>query len=269
MMSHVFLILLTAHLGGDFVLQTAAQASGKRAGQPKAYLQHGATHWITSALLLLVFAPELVGRWRTFAILLLLIAGHLALDACKERMGLRWPARSVLVFLADQIAHVLLLLLVAGAISRTFPLSVFPTISAWLVLHREALLVTAAIYLTVVFGCGYLIQLALTPFRAEPGAATPEPDEAAATPGDERRPGMRNAGMYIGWLERAIILTAIAAGAPTLVGLVIAAKAIIRFGEGQTAFAEYFLLGTFLSLLLAGAGAFLLQALVRPLPFPQ
>lgn len=267
-MSVIFLILLTAHLVGDFVLQTAAQVAGKRAGKPKAFLKHGVTHGITSALLLLVFAPEL-GSWRTLAILLLLVAGHLALDGCKEWIGLRWPARSVILFLSDQIAHVLLLLLVAGALARTFPHSVLPTISAWLILHRQALLVTAAIYLMVVFGCGYLIQLALAPFRAEPGAATPEPDQAAATPGDEHRPGMRNAGMYIGWLERAIILTAIAAGAPTLVGLVIAAKAIIRFGEGQTAFAEYFLLGTFLSLLLAGAGAFLLQALVRPLPFPQ
>lgn len=95
-----------------------------------------------------------------------------------------------------------------------------------------------------------------------------EPQVAGEAGSNRRRPGMPNAGMYIGWLERAIVLTAIAVGAETMVGLVIAAKAIIRFKETDTAFAEYFLLGTFLSLFLAGAGAFLLRALVRPLPFP-
>lgn len=65
--------------------------------------------------------------------------------------------------------------------------------------------------------------------------------------------------MYIGWLERTVIVTALLAGSPALVGFVVTAKAVIRFRETEPHFAEYFLLGTFLSLILAGAGGMLLR----------
>lgn len=65
--------------------------------------------------------------------------------------------------------------------------------------------------------------------------------------------------MFIGWLERTLVMTALLAGAPDLVGFVIAAQAIIRFRETESHFADYFLLGIFLSLLIAGAGGLILR----------
>lgn len=57
------------------------------------------------------------------------------------------------------------------------------------------------------------------------------------------------AGMWIGRLERFLILTAVLIGSPAGVGLVLAAKSIFRFEGGRQGRAqtEYFLIGTLLS----------------------
>jgi hypothetical protein len=66
--------------------------------------------------------------------------------------------------------------------------------------------------------------------------------------------------MYIGWLERSLVLTAMILRSPATVGLVLAAKSIARFPElGKSErFAEYFLIGTLLSLLAAIFGGIVL-----------
>lgn len=72
------------------------------------------------------------------------------------------------------------------------------------------------------------------------------------------------AGMYIGWLERFLVLTAVIAKSPTAIGLIVTAKSIVRFKkvEQDDDFAEYFLLGTFLSLALALLGGLALRWLL-------
>lgn len=247
-----FLVLLLAHLCGDFLLQSRSQVEGKTAGRVSAFLAHGTIHWLLATLLSLVFLPP---SWRTQAILCLSIAGHLAVDGVKEWVKSRRPAARASTFLGDQLGHLLLIVLSAAAIAGIDLGDLLRTGSDWLLAHRLPLLAGGSVYVGVIFGGGYLIQLLLEPFRPRPDA--PSPDEGAP-PGRD----MPNAGMYIGWMERAVVLTAIASGELTLVGLVIAAKAIIRFKETDKAFAEYFLLGTFLSLLLAGAGALALRMLL-------
>lgn len=63
-------------------------------------------------------------------------------------------------------------------------------------------------------------------------------------------------GRIIGILERAIALTLVLLGQYGALGLVVAAKALARFrGLEERDFAEYFLIGTLASLLVAlGAG---------------
>ncbi|MFI4990482.1 MAG: hypothetical protein ACHQHO_06160 [Solirubrobacterales bacterium] len=69
-------------------------------------------------------------------------------------------------------------------------------------------------------------------------------------------PGMTNAGRYIGWLERTLLYGLFVAGAPDAAALVIAGKSIARFPSfKEEQFAEYYLIGSFLSLTVAaGAG---------------
>src|SRR6267143_1070443 len=70
---------------------------------------------------------------------------------------------------------------------------------------------------------------------------------------------LQNAGLYIGWLERFLIVTALLLRSPAAVGLILTAKAITRYPEFKSArFAEYVLIGTLLSVSLAFVGAVLL-----------
>jgi hypothetical protein len=68
-----------------------------------------------------------------------------------------------------------------------------------------------------------------------------------------------NAGLYIGWLERFLVLTALFLQSPATVGFILAAKSIARYPELKSVrFAEYFLIGTLLSVAIAIGGAIVL-----------
>jgi hypothetical protein len=102
----------------------------------------------------------------------------------------------------------------------------------------------ALVYAAVIFLGGYIIRLLTRPLlRNNP----PPPGESSSQ--------LRNAGMYIGWLERFVILTALLLRSPATAGLVLTAKAIARYPEfKQVRFAEYFLIGTLLSISAALVG---------------
>ena len=115
---------------------------------------------------------------------------------------------------------------------------------------RFRLLTVVLVYLTTIFLGGRLIRRAIR--------ALGLPSISEETPAQ-----LQDAGLYIGWLERFLVLTAICMQAPMIVGLILTAKSVARFPEFQKAkFAEYFLVGTLLSLALAvSAGLILIEVL--------
>jgi len=74
-------------------------------------------------------------------------------------------------------------------------------------------------------------------------------DDREAVAGFERR-GLEHGPRTIGWLERLLITTFVLAGRPAAVGLVLAAKAIVRYPEMAKSqkVAEYVFIETMLSL---------------------
>lgn len=112
--------------------------------------------------------------------------------------------------------------------------------------------ITAAVYAIVIFAGGYLIRALTRPLV-----------NGDAHPAEETRAQLRNAGMYIGWLERFLILTALLLRSPATAGLVLTAKAIARYPQFKhVRFAEYFLIGTLLSLCVAMIGGLILLKLL-------
>ncbi|MFQ5864525.1 MAG: hypothetical protein ACE5IW_04770 [bacterium] len=77
--------------------------------------------------------------------------------------------------------------------------------------------------------------------------------------------GLPNAGRYIGWLERTLVITFILVENYNGIGFILAAKGILRFGEIKESidrkFAEYVILGTLLSFSLS----FILGVIMRQL----
>lgn len=79
----------------------------------------------------------------------------------------------------------------------------------------------------------------------------------------ESQPGIKNAGRYIGILER-LLLTTLVIYCPkldaTAVGLIFSAKSVARFPEfKKQSFAEYYLVGTLVSFLVAIAAGLLVR----------
>jgi hypothetical protein len=107
----------------------------------------------------------------------------------------------------------------------------------------ELILIIAG-FLVAVFGGDPIVQAVL--LQLERNASTNVRAQLA-------RGGLPNAGRYIGYLERALVYFLFIYRQPGSIAFIVAAKAIIRFQSSKDRpFAEYFLVGTFTSILIAG-----------------
>lgn len=250
----VFLALLLAHVMGDFPLQTRGMVLGKQAFRASAYLSHGLVHLLASLAAVVVFTDLSLATGAALLALALLVAAHLAFDLGKALVVRRWPAGDgALLYSADQCAHALLVAAVAILATGTLP-PVATLHAQWIAWHHSVLVFVLVVSASV-FPAGYLIRYLLRPLSDQLGAAN---ERQGAN--RESLEGLGNAGLYLGWLERGLLVVAFAIGSFTAVGLIIGAKSIARFPEFRSrAFAEYFLIGTLLSVAIAAAGGFVLR----------
>jgi hypothetical protein len=245
----LFLALYLAHLLADFVFQTDGVVAGKMEGRWLSYLAHGVTYGATTLAIVAVMNPNLLIMWTFERVLIVLCLVHLLLDWVKLALSdAGWIRDGVWSFAGDQAAH---LATVAGA-------AVFVTRPPWqsaatylqkMQFAQDKILLVAVIYTLVVFGAGYFIRFLIGPlWKESPGESKQEHDEVV------------NAGLYIGWLERFLALTAVFLQSPGTVGLIFTAKSIARYPElkSQGRFVEYFLIGTLLSISIAIVGGIIL-----------
>lgn len=226
----VLVALLLAHLAGDFLLQRQAVIIGRQQRRLGAYAEHGAIHLVclTAAWWLFVPAPLLASAvWTAFAVI---VVSHLAADFIKSTTGPGGGAwQGVAPFLLDQAFHLLVIFAVAWMLGGGGLAA--DEIAVWWQARSASVAVVLAGYILAVFGVGYFNSLVLSRFN--------QPDEA----------GLNRAGLYIGWLERFLMLTAVLLGAYAALGLVLTAKSIFRFDaiRQHRSHAEYFLIGTLIS----------------------
>ncbi|MEX2494896.1 MAG: DUF3307 domain-containing protein [Woeseia sp.] len=247
--TQTFMALLLAHLLGDFPLQTGSMVHGKVALRAASYLRHGLIHLVLAILAVALFAP--LPLWQTAAVaaLALLVPGHLLLDLGKSLIVRRYPHRDgALLYLADQLLHILIVAAAAAVAVQALP-PAMPLLNAW-VAHHETILLYLVVITATVFPAGYLIRYLLAPLSRQLAASRHE-----SAPVE----GLSNAGLYLGWLERALLVIAFGNGSLTAVGLIIGAKSIARFPQFKSrAFAEYFLIGTLCSVAIAAVGGWVL-----------
>jgi hypothetical protein len=236
--------LLLAHLIADFPLQPD-WIIGKKGRNLLPLLLHGAVHYALVWICLIFCGPVRFLSIRNQVI----IAGCLIIHLVIDRLKFSLIARCVLPdnstsFLADQLLHLVVLLITAILITRSH----IPGLVEAMRISSSArfrILETAIIYTGIVFAGGYLIRYVTR------GMAQVITEEVPAQ--------LSNAGLYIGWLERALVITAMAMQSPALVGLILTGKSIARFPEFKEArFAEYYLIGTLLSFLLSVLGGVVL-----------
>ena len=220
----ILLKLIAAHVIADFFLQTDKICEGKYVKGGKRYV-YLAIHSGINALL----AYVLVGLWSCWEIPVVVFVSHYLIDFIKSTVG----SGSVWFFITDQLAH----------------LAVILGLWAWL---------TDA---DLCFGCNWMsdyrawivalcYMLALKPASILLGTFI-----AKWTPTNNDKNSLPNAGAWIGYLERVLILTFMLVGCMEGIGFLLAAKSIFRFGEltkaREVKITEYVMIGTLSSFTIA------------------
>jgi hypothetical protein len=229
--------LLLAHLIGDFLLQPkkwVLNKENRKIKSPYLYLHIG-VHFL---LLLLTFGFQMQFLWAFVVI----CASHYFIDLLK--LTFTGKINDILLFIADQLAHLAVLLLV---INYYFPFSMN---TEQLFSDQILLLLTAVLTVTVV--ASILMKYLMAAFRFEE---------------DQKNDSLKNAGQYIGILERLFVFGFIILGHWQVIGFLLAAKSVFRFGDLSRSkdrkLTEYILIGTLLSFGLAIAVGMAYLALVK------
>jgi hypothetical protein len=260
--------LLFAHVLADFVFQTDWMAANKR--NPLVLGLH----------LVIVYGLTVAAMGSLHPGLLVLALVHLGIDVGKLVLAAAWKSsRGLAPFLIDQGLHLASLLALAlylpdlwanglwapGAVSTGEDGGILGT-GWWAtetplpVTHLPALMVLLSGLIIATRAGGFAVGLLVAPFAAALSPAI----SAESLPG---------AGRVIGTLERGLIFTFILLGQPEAVGLLIAAKSILRFGavRDDRALSEYVIIGTLASFgwaLVAAYATLAGLAFFPPLGFP-
>ena len=226
----LFICLLLAHLVADFVFQTSASCKSKAE-------KHGrSVHQYIHALI--VFALAWLVSWdvRFWWGALMIGAAHLCTDIWKS-----YRPEKVTWFALDQSVHVATLSIVAWLWCRSFDWSM----PEFLNLKYVTIAVAAMVCWKP---ANFFIKLMLRHYSV----SMPEEKESGF-----------NAGALIGTIERWLILIFVCLGRYDALGLLIAAKSIIRFSEKDTAKTEYVLAGTLLSIFIAVLAGIMVMGVIK------
>ena len=249
-----FLAIYLAHLLADFVFQPQRLVEQKRRGNSAAYLLHGLIHYLSAAIVVGFLLRGSLLSLRTHLVIVALTLAHLLIDLAKIELARKHPVfDGSWAYVSDQLLHFLMVGLAAWMLSPAVP---FNELGALLQNSRSIpnkFLAVPVIYVGVIFGGGYLIRFLVGSLAA---------DVDSNSPGSTSEQ-LQNAGLYIGWLERFMVITALLLQSPATVGMILTAKSIARYPELKSQrFAEYYLIGTLLSISMALLGGALLAKLI-------
>ncbi len=214
--------LLLAHFIGDFVFQSNkwVQHKEKHLFKSKYLYLHVFIHTI---LLLLVLGFEK----KYFAAIVFISVTHLVIDGIKLMQPIK---NNRLLFFLDQLAHVAILYWVSKDWSIDFEVQPYLT-------ERNLLLLLAIILLTSVTSIVLKVIFSIWDKDLEKIS--------------EKDSSLKDAGRYIGMLERLFVFTFVLLGQWEAIGFLLAAKSVFRFGDLTKAsdrkLTEYILIGTLLS----------------------
>jgi len=214
--------VILAHLLTDFILQPKSwvtDRSRKHFSSGKLYL-----HGLITGLV----AWMLVG-WRYWAVALVILVTHTLIDGWKS-----YQKNTARYFLIDQLLHISVLVSCWCFVFITWGDVEY----AWHYLNSQPHIwkvITAFVFLTA--PAGILIGQLTRQWRDK----------------IENAESLANAGKWIGITERLIILAFVLFNQFSAIGLLVAAKGIIRFNEKdrQEIKTEYLVIGTLMSIVLA------------------
>ncbi len=223
----LFIKLFLAHVIGDFVLQPKKWVIDKEKNKiksPYLYL-HIFVHAVTLLVILQFNKTYLWGY-------ILIITSHYIFDLLKLYIN----CNKKILFFSDQFLHILIILLVVYIYEPFNP-------SFDLLFEAKSIFLLLSV-LFVTFVSSVIIKILISQWTAQINSESES---------------LADAGKYIGILERLFIFTFILINQWTVIGFLLAAKSVFRFGDlsktKDRKLTEYVLIGTFISYAFAIATA--------------
>lgn len=222
-MLELFFKLLIAHMIGDFVFQSDNWVKDKETNKIKSKYLY--LHLLVHALaLFMCLMTDALNYWVGVSVILV---AHYIIDLSKLYLGKKMDSR--ILFVLDQIAHLLVLSLVVRSY-HPFTIDFANLVSSQFLLLSVSLLGCTSVV-------GVIMKILLSRWQGEL---------------DENEPmALENAGIYIGILERLFVFFFVVSQQYSGIGFLLAAKSVFRFGDLSKAkdrkLTEYILIGTLLS----------------------
>ena len=225
----MLLRILVAHFLADFILQPTSWVNRKNEHGIKSgyFWLHIGIHLLTLSILL--WDPNL------WPVILWVTIGHLILDALKSKLS----NSGIWIFLADQLLHVLIIVLVSLIYTQQIQLFLD---AATRIVNSEKFWELSLAYLLLSTPSAVLIGKMTQRWSQDTGISV----------GSK---GLKNAGKWIGIMERLLIFTFIVINEISAIGFLLAAKSVFRFGDLKDSSdhkkTEYIIIGTFISFSIA------------------
>jgi len=213
--------LVLAHAIGDFVLQPDQWVKDKTIKKHKSkYLYF---HVLIHALALLILLQFNTNYWIG---IVSIVVSHYIIDVIKLNLTKKINPR--LLFILDQIAHLIIIAIVALSYTQySFDINT---------LYSKNVLALLLSLIAITSIASVIMRLVMSKWIL---------DE------DDANDSLEKAGKYIGILERLFVFGFIIINQWSAIGLLIAAKSVFRFGDLSKAkdrkLTEYILIGTLLS----------------------
>lgn len=254
MSKEYLLILILSHILADFYFQTNKIAKGKKKKAKWLFL-HCMLYMLLMFLMTLCFFSEF------YPVIGGIVAGvvHFVIDSIKYCFTKYYPRekhkisiQEKNVFFADQMIHILSITCIVLWINNISKTPVFQGTLYQFFKNQGGDMYHVILWITVLLlihkPANIAISLLMKQYKVD-------------NVNNEASPNDRNAGRFIGVIERILMVVMLSDGQYAAIGLVLTAKSIARYDKisKEPAFAEYYLLGTLLSTLIAVLASFFVR----------
>lgn len=224
----ILLKLFLSHIITDFIFQPDTWVNDKKTNIWKSVKLY--IHGCLAGILAYMFA----GSWEILWLPIIVGATHIVIDAYKSKFE-----ENLTMFLVDQVSHIIILILCWIVIIQYNLQDIL--ILLRLIISNDKFLVYIFAYSLILWPSGKLIKRILSSINIKFG--------------ENIDTGYMNVGLWIGMIERILILTFILQNNYQIIGFLFAAKSIFRHRynglKNSQITIEYILLGTMLSFLIA------------------
>jgi hypothetical protein len=227
----ITLKIILAHLIGDFLLQ------------PTHWVNHKNKYLLKSKFLYLhilihIVLLFLVLEAKHFDIIFIITSSHLLIDSIKLYIQKKYSDKERLWFFLDQFFHIISIISVGIVIKEVSLIQ----IKEFLLQTKVLIIMTGFVFISN--PVGIMIGKLLSKWK-----------DALYNDEVNDIQSLAQAGKYIGWIERWLVIIFILLGRFEAIGFLITAKSVFRFSDIKNAnshkLTEYFLIGTLLSFFIA------------------